>query len=604
MGVLLKSLFYIAFLTILAALSCLFLYGCTGGSGGDSWRYDPGIPSQVTGFKAVSGNKLVTLSWDGNPLATSYNIYYVSALNENSVTKSNGAKINVSKTTTVISGLNNNITYYFMVTALNRDGESIGSVQLACTPRPISNEDLPGTWYFHTLITSPDAMEAGWKRGTMTVTMDSGGKCAAVITDFEVSNPNGGVDRPQLPAGFDLSVNGDGELTQTGTGAWLNFHGTMGSRKNMMIASYSPGGQSQAIVIFQKKRGSSDYSVNDMRGTGSGQNPNDPTLQGNGPTRFAYHQLYSGSNSEWEYSNGKMGKDANFKYWDFSTPTFKVVNFYFLFNSTSVSIDSDGLVTEYWNFDNIVNPSNNIYSYNNLVPKQPHQSLFTGRMTDDKTVIVGVSTRTDAYGNNPQYFIRILQLCFIPTDQALPQPTAANDLIGSYKFHKLGFNPSEPAAATSAYGVMEIASTGATTVIESANSTDIPQLSNFVLYYYPDPNPDKGSYRDFANFTTLADSVTFPGKKGNSHYHNTDGTLKHNYFEFYNKKNSTDIGASYIDINDPSTWRPMTDDNAVYPILGISPYYYNEHGSLSLNGDMLVMTRTDSSGYSILIGLK
>ncbi len=591
----------------------LFQNGCTGGSGGDAWRYDPGIPSQVTGLKAVPGNNVVSLSWDGNPVAETYNIYYISSLSANSVTKTNGIKVAAGIDTPYYTvglkneKLNNNITYYFVVTAVNRDGESIESVQVASTPRPISNEDLQGTWYFHTLITSPDPQEAGWQRGTMTVTavkVNNAYVCTAEISDFEVSNPAGGSDTPDPPAAFGLTVNGTGDLTQTTGSVWQYFHGSMGSRKNMMIATYSPGLKSRAITIFQKKRDVSDYSVNDIKGTGSNQNTIDPTIQGHGPTRFAYHQLYSGYNTEWEYSNCKMGQDSNFKYWDYSTPTFKVVNFYFLFNPTSVAIDPDGKVTEYWNFDNVV-PSGNLYSYNCLVPRQPHQALFTGSMTDDKTVIIGVSTRIDAFGNNPQYFLRIIQLCFIPKDPTVPRPTLANDLTGSYMFHKLCLNSTAPSTASWAYGVIDVSSSGATTISESANSTGTNQLSTLMLYYYTDPNPDKGSYLDFANFTTLADTTTFPGKSGNIRYHNVDGTLIHNYQEFYNKKNSTSSNTYDIDINNQSTWRPFTDDLSVYPISGISPLYYNEHGSLSLYRDLFVMTRTENStGYSILIGLK
>lgn len=557
----------------------LSLNGCTGGSGGDAWRYDPGIPVQVTGVEAESGNKVVTLSWNGNPLATSYNIYFVSALTATGATKSNGIKINVTTTSQVIKGLNNNVMYYFMVTALNRDGESIESVQVAATPRLISNADLHGTWYFHTLVTGAGAK---WERGTMTVTMNADGSCSAATSDFMDSSGN----TSPLP-GFGLSVNGDGVLTQTGQGAWLDFRGIIGSRKNMMVATFSPDNESRALTIFQKKRDTSDYTISDIMGTGSGQNPNDPNLQGNGPTRFTYHTLYSGSNTEWEYCNAKVGRQGekwldqykDITYWDYSTPTFKVVNFDYFWKATSIGIDQGGLVTEYWNFNNVVNPANNIFSYNYLVPKQPHETVFTGRMTADKTVIVGVSTRTDANGNNPQFFLRIMQLCFLPTDQALPQPTL-NDLAGTYNFHKLGFNSSDaaPGIASWAYGTMDISSFGSTSLTESENSTGNTKLSNFVLSYYPDPNPESKSYRDFANFIT-------PDLGGYSHYHDNSGKPFHNYYDF--------ISTGH-DINDPSTWR----------LEDISPYYFNEHGSLSYNRDMLVMTRTDSSGYSIIIGLK
>jgi hypothetical protein len=582
--------------SILIVFLCFSLNGCTGGSGGDAWRYDPGIPDQVTGLQAEPGNSLVTLSWNGNPLATSYNIYYVSSLTAGQVTKENGIKLTATKADWVITNLSNNITYHFIVTAINQDGESMESVQVSSTPRPISNEDLQGTWYFHTLVTSPNQAEAGWERGTLTVTLNGNGEGSAEISDYEVSNPDGGSDTPQPPSGFIITTDGNGALAVTGNQSWVDFHGSIGSRKNMMIACFSPTLQSRAITIFQKKRKTSDYNVDDIGGTGSGQNPNDATLQGNGPTRFTYHQLYSGSNTEWEYSNAKIGRKGSWQdqykdviYWDYSTPTFKVMNFDFFWKATALGIDQDGLVTEYWNFDNVVDTSRNIYSYNTLIPKQPHQVLFTGRMTDDKTVIVGVSTRTDAYGENPQYFLRIIQLCFIPTDQSLPQPTLY-DLAGTYHFNKLGYKASSnggSGAASWTYGAMNITSSGSVNISESGYSSGPPGSYNFTLSYYPDPNPESKAYRDFSTFTT-------PSSDGYTHYHDTNGTLLHNYYDF----NSNGTG---VDINDPSTWRAMQD---VYSPIGISPYYFNEHASLSYNGDMFVMTTTDSSGYSMLIGLK
>jgi len=562
---------------ILLSLGTLLLPGCGSGQGG-ALRYDPGVPVRVTGLKAESGNKVVTLSWTGNPLATSYNIYYVSGLSADVVTRTNATRIPTTTTSQVIEQLDNNIDYHFVVTALNRDGESIDSLPASATPGPISNADLTGVWYFHTLVTGPDAK---WERGTLTVGADSN----AVISEFEDSSGSS-----QSPPGFVLTIDGGGELIQSGSGSWVEFHGIMGSRKNLMTATWSPALQSRATTIFQKKKADSapDYSIEDISGTGSGQNPNNPYIQGNGPTRFAYHQLYSGSNTEWEYCNAKVGQHGNiwldqYKdiiYWDFSNPSYKTVNYDFLWKVTSVGMAKDGVVTEYWNYANIVDPVT-IPSFNNLVPKQPHDTLFTGRMTADKTVVIGVGTRTDANGKNPQYFLRIMQLCFIPTDQALPLP-GANDLAGSYKFAKLGSTPAAGGAAgvaSWAYGTMSIAGSGLASFPRYADSAGNTQLSDtFTLSYYPDPNPDNKLYTDFANFVT-------PSQDGRSHYFGADGKALRRYYDF------ASFGSS---IGVPSTWR----------LEDTSTRYYNEHCSLSYNRDLLVMSRTDSSGYALLIGLK
>ncbi|MEA5112568.1 MAG: fibronectin type III domain-containing protein [Geobacteraceae bacterium] len=549
----------------------LTLNGCSGGPSGDAWRYDPGVPGQVTGLTAEPGSGLVSLSWTGVSSAKSYNVYYVSSLTESGVNKKNAIVVNTPSSKIKIDGLDNNITYYFMVTAVNRDGEGAESSQVFATPSPPSNADLVGTWYFHTLVSGAGAR---WERGTITVD----NACAVTVSDFLDSAGN-----TLPPAGFNLSVNQDGLVTQSGAGIWSNFHGTMGSRKNMMVASWSPSATSCAVTIFQKKRAASDYTIEDISGTGSGQNPYNPYIQGNGPTRFAYHQLYSGSGTDWEYGNGKIGQHGNmwleqYKdaiYWDYSTPDYKIATGYeFLSKATSFGIDQDGLITEYWNYNNVVNPVT-CPSFNNLVPRTPHEVVFTGRMTADKTVVVGVATRTDAYGANPQYFLRIMQLCFIPVDEALPVYTM-NDLGGSYKFHKLSSSSGSPHWA---YGVMSITGSGVTSFPYYTDSVSgsISYGDTFTLAYYSDPGTK--AYSDFANFVS-------PNVAGGaaSRYYSGGGAI-HTYYDFY---------TTGTDVSNPATWT----------VKAMSSNYYNEHCSLSFYKDLIVMTRNDSSGNSLIIGLK
>lgn len=48
----------------------------------------------------------------------------------------------------------------------------------------------------------------------------------------------------------------------------------------------------------------------------------------------------------------------------------------------------------------------------------------------------------------------------------------------------------------------------------------------------------------------------------------------------------------------------MTQSGSGVWLIPMSTHYYNEHGTLSYNRDLFVMTRTDSFGYSMIIGLK
>lgn len=672
----------------LFTLCMVVLNACSGGS---AWRYDPGIPKQVTGLRAESGFNLVSLKWNGSSVATSYNVYYVSAQTASRVTKSNATKINLEATSMIIEGLENNRTYYFMVTALNRDGESVESVQVSATPGPFSiasllgpsllvssdltdaatlaaqlrndsnpatlpvsqwmwaqlddatkqiltdsastatqlqtaltqalniilqgaliydqtrfagislrqetalllaQDPLPegenlvhlnrllledvyqqlivkqfGVWYFHTLVTGPDAK---WERGTLVVD-DEG---TAVITAFEDSS---GATTP--PAGFSIRVSGTGEFTMTGAGAWAGFHGWIGSSKTMLTATYSPTLQSRAITIFQKKKADSepDYTIADIMGAGSGQSAIDPTLLGNGPTRFASHQLNSGSNTEWEYANAKVGQHGNkwleqykdVTYWDYASPSFHLLAGYdFFWKVSSFGIDKDGLVSEYWNYEQTGN-------FNTLKIHTPHQIIFSGRMTADRTVVVGVGTRSDANGSNPQYFLRIMELNFKPVDQTL-RTTTLDDLAGDYRFHEIGSSGVTPFAA---YGAMAISNTGVTTFSDyrdSATGAALP-ADPFTLSYLADSGSDGKAYPDFANFASQA-------QDGALHYY--DGTRpKQEYSDFW----------SYPSVlTNPSTWLPLK----------LSAHYYNEHGSLSYNRELFVLTRSKSSANCLLIGLK
>jgi hypothetical protein len=553
-GLFLKNLLRTIVFSTLTVFCCIALNGCSGGSGGDAWRYDPGIPTQVSGVNAESGDGVVTLNWTGNPIATSYNVYYVSELNGSRVTKTNGTKItNLQFSSLVVSGLDNNIKYYFMVTALNRDGESVESVQVSATPGPRSTTDLQGIWYFHTLVSGSDAK---WERGTVSFDIDGN----AVISRFEDSSGN-----TSIPEGFKMTVQGDGEASQSGSGAWVGFNGYMGVRKGLIAGTFSPTLSSRAITIFQKKRSTDDYSEDDVSGTGSGQNPKNPYLQGNGPTRFAYHLLMSGASTEWEYSNCKIGQHGNiwldqYKdiiYWDYSTPTYSTAPGYdYLWKVTSIGVDPDGLVKEYSNYD-------------------PHNIVFTGRMSADKTLIIGVSTRDDGSGGK-KFFLRIMEMNFYPWDRTLPT-YSLNDLAGNYNFHKLGaLTDSQGNVSPSwAYGQLLITGSGTSSFPSYTDSDSVSSSADtFTLSHFPDPGSDGKFYSDFANFTT-------PAQSGLSHYYDASGNPLHTYYDYWSYGRTT---------------QPLA--------IPINPNYYNEHGSLSYNKDLFVMTRTDSAGYSMYIGLK
>jgi hypothetical protein len=216
-------------------------------------------------------------------------------------------------------------------------------------------------------------------------------------------------------------------------------------------------------------------------------------------------------------------------------------------------------------------------------------------MTDDKTVIVGVSTKNDIPAEqnstgaittiSDQYFLRILQLNFLPTDQTMPTYTL-NDVAGTYKFYKIGaVNVSSGVSQASwAFGKMQVASSGVTTFPQYTDSNSLLSIPDtFTLAYYPDTGSDGKTWTTFANF------VTPDTGDASSRYYDSHGQP---YFSVWTWWNAIYNGAGYGQSGTGVALVPM------------ATAYYNEHGTLSYNRDLFVMTRTDALGYSMIVGLK
>jgi len=107
-------------------------------------------PSVPTGFSATSGNGQVTLIWNAVSGATSYNVYMASVTG---VTKTNytsltgGAESASVSSPYVQTGLTNGTTYYFVVTAVNANGESSESSQVSATPPTITQSRISAGIY-------------------------------------------------------------------------------------------------------------------------------------------------------------------------------------------------------------------------------------------------------------------------------------------------------------------------------------------------------------------------------------------------------------------------------------------------------------------------
>ena len=89
-------------------------------------------PSLIpTGLHAVGGNGQISLSWDEVPTASAYNVYWATTTG---VTPSSGTKVTVTTNQFIQTGLNNDTTYYYVVTSQINSGESAASSELAAQP--------------------------------------------------------------------------------------------------------------------------------------------------------------------------------------------------------------------------------------------------------------------------------------------------------------------------------------------------------------------------------------------------------------------------------------------------------------------------------------
>ncbi|WP_049631348.1 CAP domain-containing protein [Cellvibrio sp. pealriver] len=94
----------------------------------------------------VPGNGSVTLSWNPVVGATGYRIYFASEANIiiNSIASfDDGTRVDNAMSPHVINNLRNQETYYFVVTALNGNSESIASTEVSATPGSIDLTKQP-----------------------------------------------------------------------------------------------------------------------------------------------------------------------------------------------------------------------------------------------------------------------------------------------------------------------------------------------------------------------------------------------------------------------------------------------------------------------------
>jgi len=150
-----KNHLYLAFFIV--PLLNFTVASCGGGGGGDSSPV-PGAPAAPTGVTSVAGSGQIAIIWSPVTGATSYNLYYSPSVG---VTKATGMKIPFVISPSVVTPLTNGTTYYFVVTAVNANGESAESSEVSATPA--SNPPPP----------APTGITAASRSGQATIRWDN-----------------------------------------------------------------------------------------------------------------------------------------------------------------------------------------------------------------------------------------------------------------------------------------------------------------------------------------------------------------------------------------------------------------------------------------------
>jgi hypothetical protein len=449
------------------ALATLALAAC----GGSTRAPTPSAPSGLT---ATAGNGQVTLSWTAATNASGYNVYYAKTAG---VTKGNGTKVpNITSTSTVVTGLTNDTTYFFVVTAFSSGGESAESNEASAQPVPpgdFTQASMTGTWRFNAIAagTSP-----AWMRGTLTV--DDAG--AVAFSRFGDSS-----GATAAPAGLfpRLLVDPSGQIRDAANLTDAVFTGVMGSTNRNKVVGTSSSNGTQLIAVFLKH----DPAVTFVPGAqGVPGDINGFGGSAGGARRFVYSQIATGSSpEEWEVAQGQIGANnpGGGVSYTFSDPAQSYTLFLDASNATPtppgdkasvLSLTSDGTVTEALN-------TGTGQSAAETPPPKFVVGPGSGVMSDDKSTVV--ATTTDENGGSPRYVLRIYQLINIgPINTSTGLDTlggqdltfAIADLNGTYSFRELAVG----ASTLSASGTMTIDGTSGaaafTSYADSGGSTTPP----------------------------------------------------------------------------------------------------------------------------------
>lgn len=380
----------------------------------------PPTPNAPTGVSATAGDAAVTITWNPVAGATSYNIYYATS---SGVTKTTGTKITNTTSPRLVSALSNGIIYFFVVTAVNANGESVESLEVNATPTnpapTFSQADLEGTWSFIQFNAGPGVTigtDPGWTRARTNV--DGSGN--VTVTSIESSDNSATIP----PAGsIQLTIAADGVVTTSGTNIPIVNHAVMGANKQLVVGISPVGDNNQSIILWIKHVTGMTFSSADLANT-----------------TFSYHELHSGIDNYWAYGAGAIYGSLQMTFSSINNPDGPVTP---LPPADSISINANGVVTS----------SNN--------------PIYKGFVTADKKTIFGT------YTTDNRFVLSVFQL----TGQTFSQA----DMAGIWRSHAIE-SSSTPAWD---YSTISFNNTGVGTITalttSAGNNNTLPPPFTMVL---------------------------------------------------------------------------------------------------------------------------
>src|SRR3989338_3689146 len=206
-------------------------------------------PSSPTNLTGTSGNTTASLSWSASSGATSYTVKR-STTNGGPYT---AVATGLTGTSHADTGLTNGTTYYYVVSAVNADGESANSAQASVTPfaMVVTTGTTPLGWW--KLDGNASDSGSGWNTGTLTgsPTWVAGRSDQAMHLSSTANMTVSALNNASFPASGTLTfwIKTDNPMT-TGN---VNLFDGYASTRNHVFIRFTGVGKIQAV--FQRSDG-------------------------------------------------------------------------------------------------------------------------------------------------------------------------------------------------------------------------------------------------------------------------------------------------------------------------------------------------------------